>query len=110
MANLKPKVQTWLNNVKNGRINSKTERILSFIYQRTINDGVSMDLFCRQPGNISTDEMREKIGYTHQTLTAILSNLQDEGVIKVVGEKHKGSEVYSLWTFELDNTKLLKIN
>jgi transcription initiation factor IIE alpha subunit len=102
MANLKPKVQTWINNVKNGRINSKTEKILSFIYQRTMYFGTAQDLFNRHPGMIATDDLRERLGYTHQTLTAILSNLQDEGVIKVVGEKAKGSEVYSYWTFEMD--------
>lgn len=107
MAFLKPKVQTWINNVNNGRINSKTEKILSFIYQRTIYDGVAQDLFNRQLGKISTDDLREKLGYTHQTLTAILSNLQDEGVIKVVGEKYVGSEVYSYWMYETNSTQIL---
>lgn len=108
MAILKPKVQTWINNVTNGRINSKTEKILSFIYQRTMYFGTAQDLFNRQPGMIATDDLRERLGYSHQTLTAILSNLQDEGVIKVAGEKQKGSEVYSYWTFETDPAQILE--
>jgi len=33
--------------------------------------------------------------------------LQDEGVIKVVGEKHVGSEVYSYWMYETNSTQIL---
>lgn len=96
----KAKVQTWLNNVANGNIKTKTEKILKCIIDHS------------NYGGIDTSEMRDKLGISHQTLTAILSNLSDEGVILVVAMKHqdKTGNVYSVYKFveDEDTRNLLK--
>jgi DNA-binding transcriptional ArsR family regulator len=53
--------------------------------------------------NISTYELRNNLELSHQTLTAILSVLQDEGLIKVVGEWSLNNSVFSLWQYVYSN-------
>jgi predicted transcriptional regulator len=102
-----PKVKTWIANVKNGKIKTNTERILNTIYVATLSE--KKDIFSDFSGRISTDELRVKLNISHQTLTAILSGLQDEGVIYVAGEKDCGSEFYSYWSFTSDPSRMNKL-
>lgn len=104
---LKPKVKTWIANVQNGKITSRTEAILYEIYKKTISHKI--DLFAEYSGRVSTDELRESLNIPHQTLTAILSNLQDEGIIYVSGEKERGSEFYSYWSYTLTNDRAARL-
>ena len=68
---MKPKVKTWLNQIESGMISSNTTRILHYIM---MNDGITIL------------HMREDLLCSHQTLTAIISNLMDEGLVKSIGE------------------------
>jgi DNA-binding transcriptional ArsR family regulator len=104
---MKAKVRTWVNNVENGYISNRTEYILSEIYKKTV--AIKTDLFAAGSGRVSTDELRESLKIPHQTLTAVLSQLQDEGLIYVAGEKEKGSECYSYWSYTFGNTKRLRL-
>ena len=82
---MEAKVQTWLNNIASGNIRSKTERILECIMK----SGAK---------GISTDEMRTGLGIAHQTLTGVLSILNDEGMIMVIGTQQEldSNNVYSV--------------
>lgn len=101
---MKAKVKTWIRNVENGMIKSNTDRVLFNIYRATKQRTEFTDLFNSvDSGSVSTDELRVLLDLKHQTLTAILSQLQDEGVIKVVGEHERGDSVYSKWAFVNEN-------
>lgn len=101
---MKAKVKTWIRNVENGMIKSTTDRVLFNIYRATKQRTEFTDLFNSvDSGSVSTDELRVLLDLKHQTLTAILSQLQDEGVIKVVGEHERGDSVYSKWAYVNEN-------
>lgn len=77
---MKPKVKTWLNQIESGMISSNTTRILHYIM---MNDGITIL------------HMREDLLCSHQTLTAIISNLMDEGLVKSIGEIEVDGSHYS---------------
>jgi DNA-binding transcriptional ArsR family regulator len=72
---MKPKVENWIRQLQNGVIESKTVKILHEVYNRTNK---------HQPCNVY--HLRNHFSYPHQTLTAILSSLQDEGMVDMYGE------------------------
>jgi len=78
------KRETYLANLKNGNIRSKTMRILYLIKQRPYTN---------------TDEVRTLLSISHQTATSVLSNLLDIGVIKIVGETKINDNTYSRYLF-----------
>jgi len=84
---MKAKVKTWLLNVANGTIRNHTEKTLECIcgYER-----------------ISTLELRNYLGTAHQTLTSCLTVLNDEGLIKVVGQIKVDNSYYSVYSFVSD--------
>lgn len=88
---MEAKVQTWLNNIASGNIRSKTERILDCIMKSGSN-------------GIPTDVMRTRLGIAHQTLTGVLSVLNDAGMIMVVGtwQPQDSSNVYSIYRYVSD--------
>lgn len=97
---MKAKVKTWIRNVENGMIKSTTERVLLEIK----NVGKSnTDLFTYQTTGIDTETLRNRLGMAHQTLTSRLSELQDNGLIKVIGEKQGDDSVYSVYTYVSDS-------
>lgn len=73
---MKPKVQNWLKQLNNGVIKSKTTRIIFEIHKATY----------KGKGFTTIDELRKDLNMAHQTLTAIVSNIQDEGLIVTFGE------------------------
>lgn len=73
---MKPKVKNWLNQLNNGTIESKTTRIIYQIHFHSY----------KGKGYTSVDELRKELNMPHQTLTAILSVIQDEGLVKSWGE------------------------
>lgn len=73
---MKPKVQNWLKQLNNGVIKSKTTRIIYEIHKHTF----------KGKGYTTIDELRKDLNMPHQTLTAIVSNIQDEGLIAMYGE------------------------
>ena len=73
---MKVKVKNWLEQLNNGEIKSKTTRIIYEIHKHTF----------KGKGFTTIDELRKDLSMAHQTLTAIVSNLQDEGLIATYGE------------------------
>ena len=73
---MKPKVKNWLKQLNNGVIKSKTTRIIFEIHLHTF----------KGKGYTTIDELRNELKMAHQTLTAIVSNIQDEGLIVTFGE------------------------
>ena len=73
---MKPKVKNWLKQLNNGVIKSKTTRIIFEIHKATY----------KGKGFTTIDELRKDLNMAHQTLTAIVSNIQDEGLIVTFGE------------------------
>jgi hypothetical protein len=72
---MKPKVKNWITQLENGVIKTKTIRILYAIHTHTKNDGFT-----------TVYELRNELPFPHQTLTAILSIAEDEGLIAMYGE------------------------
>lgn len=73
---MKPKVKNWLNQLNNGVIKSKTTELIYKIHYHTY----------KGKGFTNVDELRTELKMPHQTLTAILSSIQDEGLVKTYGE------------------------
>lgn len=73
---MKAKVKNWLKQLNNGEIKSKTTRIIYEIHKHTF----------KGKGFTTIDELRKDLNMAHQTLTAIVSNIQDEGLIATYGE------------------------
>ena len=85
---MKAKVKSWLRNIESGKLSNFTEAVL-----KAVKDNTS-----EQQG-ISTYELREKMGLAHQTLTSRLSELNDEGLIKVTGQVEIKNRTYSVYTY-----------
>jgi len=79
---MKAKVKTWLRNIENGKIKNYTEQILNEVKNNTKKGFYG--LF--QKDGISTYELRNTTGISHQTLTSALSNLYDEGLIQSINQ------------------------
>jgi len=85
------KRETYVNNVNNGNINSKTMKVLHFIKSYELSE------IC------NTYDMRQLLGMPHQTLTAIISNLLDLGIIKIAGETKHFKNTYSYYRYVSDS-------
>jgi uncharacterized protein (DUF849 family) len=73
---MKPKVKNWITQLNNGVIKSKTTQVIYQINKHT-KEG---------RGWTTIEELRMELDMAHQTLTAIVSNIQDEGLIDTFGE------------------------
>jgi hypothetical protein len=78
------KRETYVQQVESGNLNTQTIRVL---YQIRFNPYTD------------TDELRTKLQMAHQSLTAIISNLLDIGLIVIVGEISKRKQVYSQYRY-----------
>lgn len=87
---MKASKQTWLANIANGKIKSNTEVVLATIIDQTDTGGV--DLL----------KLRVLTGIQHQTLTACLSKLHDEGLIKIIDVVEFMDNYYSVYVFVAD--------
>jgi predicted transcriptional regulator len=106
---MKAKVKTWINNIENGMIKNVRDKILYTIY--SLSKENATDLFDFKPGSIDTETLRERLGVSLATLVARLSELQDEGLIKVIGQKEVNDSVYSKWAFvysEIEREELIE--
>lgn len=101
---MKPKVKTWLRNIENGRIKTLTEKVLAKIKQESPDrNGMYLGKYSGlHAKGISTYELREQTGISHQSLTARLSALTDEGLIKAVWETEINHSTYSIYMFVHD--------
>jgi DNA-binding transcriptional ArsR family regulator len=93
---MKPKVKTWLNQIESGMISSNTTRILHYIM---MHDGCTIL------------HMREDLLCSHQTLTAIISALMDEGLVKSIGEIEVDGSHYSRMKYVSDSVdRIMQMN
>jgi hypothetical protein len=81
------KRETYMENLKMGVIKTKTMEILNFV---------------KGNPNCNTDDIRIRLSMAHQTATAIISNLLDIGIIKIVGETKVKNSTYSNYLFVED--------
>lgn len=68
---LPPKVKTYITNLNNGNIKSKSLLILDYIKKHPLTN---------------IHHMRIELNVSHQTLTSIISNFMDYGIVRAVGE------------------------
>lgn len=81
---MKPHVQNWLRQLDNGILKVKTVIVLDYIKRNNITD---------------VYELRYALNMPHQTLTGLLSNIMDEGLVKVIGEREVNGMKYSKLCF-----------
>ena len=81
------KTETYRENLKMGIIKTKTMQVLNFV---------------KGNPNCNTDHIRNGLNMPHQTATAILSNLLDAGIIKIVGETKVKNSTFSNYLFVED--------
>jgi len=75
---MKPKVLNWIKQLQNGEIDKKIILILNEIHRHTNSK--------TGKGFTNISELRTDLQMAHQSLTAILSQVQDEGMIDMYGE------------------------
>jgi hypothetical protein len=73
---MKPKVKNWITQLNNGVIKSKTTQVIYQINKHTL----------QGRGWTTIEELRMELNMAHQTLTSIVSNIQDEGLIDTFDE------------------------
>ena len=89
-------VKNWIKLMGTGELENKAVRILDYVKAH--------------PGT-DIDTMRVQLDMPHQTITAIISNLMDAGLIKFQGERRKTNDnIYSIlffveYQFERDQLK-----
>lgn len=81
------KRETYMENLKMGVIKTKTMEVLNFI---------------KDNPNCNTDNIRSGLNMPHQTATAIISNLLDIALIKIVGDTKIKNSTYSNYLFVED--------
>lgn len=74
-------VKNWIRLMGTGELKNKSVRILDYIKSH--------------PGT-DIDILRNDLGMPHQTITALISNLMDEGLIKFQGDRKKNDNIYSI--------------
>ncbi len=77
-------VANWLRLMNTGELKNKTVRVLDYIYANP---------------NTDINQMREALKISHQSLTAVVSNIMDEGLVKFAGERVYGETTYSTLIF-----------
>ena len=81
------KRETYMKNLKMGIIKTKTMEVLNFI---------------KDNPNCNTDNIRSGLNMAHQTATAIISNLLDIALIKIVGDTKVKNSTFSNYLFVED--------
>jgi len=83
---MKAKLKTYLVNLQNGLIKTKTDMVLQLIVKNP---------------NITIHEIRS-MGIAHQTATGVVSVLMDEGVVYTNGDLKIKNRHYSMLMYEPD--------
>ena len=108
MEELKAKMKTYIHQLESGEIKSKQIKLLAYIKENPTLD------FDNPLTDILT--MKRRLGMAHQSLTASLSNIEDLGLVKVIGQFEvesptKSKSTYSIYQFvssPLEREKLIK--
>lgn len=74
-------VKNWLRLMGTGEFKNKSIRILDYI---KAHPGTDIDI------------LRNNLEIPHQTITALISNLMDEGLVKFEGDRKKNDNIYSV--------------
>ena len=82
---MKPKVKNWIEQLRSGNIKTNTTKLLLAIHTHTY----------RGRGSTHINELRKTLEISHQSLTAILSNVMDEGMVEDYGEIKVDDTFYS---------------
>jgi len=77
------KINQYLENLQTGFIKNKTDEVIKLIYNNN---------------QITIYELRLRTTISHQTLTSAISNLMDEGIIKITGKTVINKKHYSKFT------------
>jgi predicted transcriptional regulator len=77
-------VNNWLKMLENGYLDNMTVNVL-----RQIKGNPGTDI----------DELRNVMDISHQTITSIVSNLADEGLISYISDREKNNKSYSVLKF-----------
>jgi hypothetical protein len=72
---LKPKVKNWIDLLRKGIVETNITRVLYQVHKHT-----------KQSGFTNVNDLRSELNIAHQTLTSVLSHVQDEGLIDMYGE------------------------
>jgi len=83
---MKAKVETWLEQIRTGAIKSNIVRVLKHIQDAGMH-------------GTSIYTMREQLGMTHQSLTAVVSMLADEGLLFEAGVFQVKTSWYTIYVF-----------
>lgn len=67
--------------MESGELKSKTIKVLKYIKENPATD---------------IDKIRQDLNMAHQTVTAIVSNIMDEGMVKFLGVREKEGAFYSV--------------
>jgi hypothetical protein len=94
MKKRESKVETWIRNLESGNIVNKTMIVLNYIKKHPYTD---------------INEIRTVCDLPHQTVTACLSNIMDEGVVKMVGQRECNNNVYSTLLFIQNHPERMKL-
>ena len=91
MENLRAKTRTWIAQLHSGEIKSKKLKVLDYIRKNPTTN------IKKPKTDIRT--MCHKLGMVHQSLTSSLSNLEDCGLVKVIGIIDDDKKHYSIYEF-----------
>ena len=83
---MKAKVETWLEQIRTGAIKSNLVRVLKHIQDAGIH-------------GTSIYDMRETLGMSHQSLTATISQLADEGLLFEGGQFQVKTSWYTIYIY-----------
>lgn len=72
---MKPKVKNWIDLLRKGIIETNITKVLYQVHKNT-----------KKSGFTNVNDLRCELNMPHQTLTAVLSQVQDEGLIDMFGE------------------------
>lgn len=95
---MKAKVKTWLAQLESGAIKSKTVTVLDYIKKNSENFRF-----------VTLVDMRQELRISHQSLTGIISNMCDEGLIYGGFEIEHNGSYYTQFRFIFDEENRARI-
>lgn len=96
---MKPKVKNWIGQLRSGNIKSNTTKLLLAIHTHTY----------KGRGYTHIHELRKELQMSHQSLTAILSNVMDEGMVEDYGEIKVDDTFYSKLSYTRPENRDMKV-
>jgi DNA-binding transcriptional ArsR family regulator len=101
MEKLRANAKTWIAQLESGEIKSKKMKVLNYIRKNPTTN------LKKPKTDIRT--MCHKLDMVHQSLTSSLSNLEDVGLVKVIGDIQDGNKHYSIYEYVKDEKERLKL-